>query len=119
MHGNLGRDTSPFMLIFVLINLFVLSNVEHKEQRFMTLVFPIFALFWAYFVSAIYSMVPQNSYMLRSLFKCIIFVYVSVESFEQIRNHQSYHRGDKELYTMMHGRSNVLLDYSNYKDVDD
>lgn len=37
------------LLIFILSNLFVLSKIEHKEQRFMTQIFPLFAIYWAFF----------------------------------------------------------------------
>lgn len=45
-----GKNKSTFqsLLVFVVANLLILSKVEHKEQRFMTQIFPIFAIYWSF-----------------------------------------------------------------------
>ena len=54
-HGMLlcqrsGKVTTkvPYFLIFFASNLLVLSSVDHKEQRFMAQLFPLFGLFFAF-----------------------------------------------------------------------
>lgn len=42
-------SNAPCFLIFFASNLLVLSNVDHKEQRFMAQLFPLFGLFYAFF----------------------------------------------------------------------
>ena len=56
--------------------------------------------------------------MFKKLFKAIYLIYIIVECTISVQQHLGYHRGDKEMYTLMHGRSDLLLDYSNYPDLD-
>ena len=104
----------PFFVPFVVGNLYVLSSVGHKEQRFMTQLFPIFGIFWSYFFLKLSYLLPRTPFF-KWLIKAILIIYTIIESEEQLRNHQSYHRGDIEMYSLMHGsNSHILLDYTQY-----
>jgi hypothetical protein len=50
MNGQLpgNKNKIPSFLIFTITNLTVLSCVPHKESRFMAMIFPLFAVYWAF-----------------------------------------------------------------------
>jgi hypothetical protein len=47
----------------------------------MTLLFPVFAIFWAFFWSQVHEYMPQNI-ITKKIFKLILIVYAVVEGFE-------------------------------------
>jgi hypothetical protein len=55
IHGCLSinsvnkKKAFPFVFVFILANFITLSSIDHKEQRFMAMIFPYFAIFWAFF----------------------------------------------------------------------
>ena len=88
------------------------------------MIFPMFALFWGFFwtIFVQYSRKLDRAYTtsilnvkhesLAKLFiKMTIWVYISYELKEVIVNQINQNTGDKEVYNLFHGRSNVLLEY--------
>jgi len=43
------KNYFPYFFTFIIANLVTLSKIEHKEQRFMAMIFPLFAIFWGFF----------------------------------------------------------------------
>jgi hypothetical protein len=81
----------------------------------MTSIFPVLALQWAFF----WLKFQENSnWFFKKIFKVIYIIYIMIECITSIQQHNAYHRGDKEMYTLMHGRSEFLLDYSEYQDLE-
>jgi hypothetical protein len=77
----------------------------------MVPIFPIFAVFWTFFwinFYKIFTFVPKKVYTLVFGFYCFF------ELSEHVKHQLNVCTGDREIYTLMHGRSNVLLDYSDY-----
>ena len=68
----------PFFLVFIFCNLYVLSCVPHKEQRFMTSIFPIFGILWSFATLKISGLLPKNSFT-KWCFKVFLFVYAGLE----------------------------------------
>lgn len=80
----------------------------------MTSIFPVFALYWSFF----WLKFQQSNWVFGKLFKVIFIIYILVESIISIQQHNASNRGDKEMYTLLHGRSNLLLDYSDHPDIE-
>lgn len=48
------------------------------------------------------------------MFKIAFWVYLWAEVTEAVRNQLNQQRGDRELYTLFHGRSELLTDYDGF-----
>lgn len=94
-------------------NVYVLSLVGHKEQRFMSMIFPLFALYWGFFWA---QCVEYSSYF-KWLYKLTFWVYLMTEIKGSIQHTLNFHPGDREIYNLIGGRSNLLTtyDYSKYQ----
>lgn len=77
-HGkikNPGNKSSPYFLYFIIANLYVLSSVGHKEQRFMTAILPLFMVFWSFMMTEIVRIIP----FFKRVFKYIFLLYIIAE----------------------------------------
>ena len=50
----------------------------------------------------------------KGLYRIVFALYCFFELSEHVKGQLSMNSGDREIYNLMHGRSNVLLDYSDY-----
>jgi hypothetical protein len=67
--------------VYVVANLVILSLVEHKEQRFMSAIWPVCGLFWAFcWVS-----LADAFGVIKKIFSIIFAVYIFVEIFSTIQ----------------------------------
>ena len=78
----------------------------------MAPIFPILGLCWGYF----WRTACQQSSAVKHCFRYIFLAYVWVEVVMLVKDQQSYFAGDRELYSLLHGRSDLLLDYKNVSD---
>ena len=114
-----GLTTFPYFVPYIFFNIFVLTLVGHKEQRFMTSIFPLFAIFWAMFWVVLLRVFkstgqPRLIWLSRLIFKIAFLAYFWEEMFMTIKNQLNYHKGDKEIYTLLHGRSQLLTNYDTF-----
>ena len=95
----------------------------------MASIFPLFAIFWSFFWVVILrgfealhqKLTPSsNTFGLRQLGRLIYSIaflaYFFQEMFLTIKDQLNFHQGDKELYTLLHGRSSLLTDYSHFRE---
>lgn len=94
--------------MFSVATIWVLTGIPHKEQRFMTAIFPLFIIGWGYLSSEITRILP----ILKKVFKVIFIVYVLNEIKMTMKMQLNYSPGDKEIYNLLHNRSPILLEGS-------
>lgn len=70
--GESKPKTLPYFFIYIVTNIFILSNVGHKEQRFMTAIFPLFHVCWSFLIVKLIKIVPA----LKKIFRVIFLVYI-------------------------------------------
>lgn len=107
LNGRLPSVRFPFILVFIAANLLILSTVEHKEQRFMSSIFPFYALSWAFFWLKMAQLLP----FIKKSFKLIFVVYATAEILSTMKNQLNFNVGDKEIYTLLHDRSGEMGEY--------
>ena len=90
----------PFMLCFSVINLYALSNVSHKEMRFLSAIFPFFAISTSFFVMKISNGI-RNKTLKVIVMKCFLLYWIAKECKQLIPQF----RVDKDIYTYLHGRN--------------
>jgi hypothetical protein len=64
----------PFMLCFTLMTLYALSNVSHKEIRFMSAMFPLYGISTGLLVMKLSNLVPTK--LGKMVFMRIVIFYV-------------------------------------------
>ena len=98
----------PFLLVFTISTQYSLSLVSHKEQRFMSSLFPIIAVMAG---NGFLHLGNQGDKYYRYYFiRWILLVYIVKETMHFIPQFSS----DKLLYTLFHDRSPLALDLSAY-----
>jgi hypothetical protein len=97
----------PAFALFSISTIMVLTGIAHKEQRFMTAIFPLFIISWAYLWTNIIHMLP----FVKKVFKIVFMIYVASEIKMTLKMQLNYSPGDKEIYNLLHDRSSLLLDY--------
>lgn len=65
---------------------------------------------WSYLIVEIVRIIPIFKY----IFKYVFMVYIVMEIAYTAKIQLNYNTGDVELYNLLHGRSQLLLDYSDY-----
>lgn len=85
----------------------------------MTPIFPLFGIFWSMFWLVFLRVFQScNKPILKSvsrlIFQIAFLVYFWEEMFMTVKNQLNYHKGDKEIYTLLHGRSNLLTNYDQF-----
>ena len=65
----------PAFAIFSISTLLVLTGIAHKEQRFMTAIFPLFIISWAYLWTQITEMLPY----VKKVFKIVFLIFIASE----------------------------------------
>lgn len=78
----------------------------------MTAIFPLFHVCWSFLVVQLIKIVPA----LKKIFRVVFLVYIVHEILITIKFQLNYNTGDVELYNLLHGRSSILYDYSDYID---
>ena len=76
----------------------------------MTAILPLFYVSWSFMIIQIVRIVP----IFKKIFKYIFFMYIGHEVAYTLRFQLNYNTGDIEIYNLLHGRSPILLDYSEY-----
>ena len=115
------------MLCFSLITLLALSNVSHKEERFMSAIFPQFAITFSFFIMQLGSLIDRITGVLGvSDVKVLGFKPFKAASgivcrgffllliFKEIKQVVPQYITDKDIYTYLHGRNQNVLDYSSF-----
>ena len=90
----------PFMLCFSVITLYALSNVSHKEERFMSAIFPCFAISSSFFFMKVSNAI-RNKTLKVIVMKCFILFWI----FKECKQLIPQFRVDKDIYTYLHGRN--------------
>lgn len=76
----------------------------------MTGILPLFIVCWSFLVVEFVKIFP----FFKKIFKSIFIVYILHESTHIIYYQLTYNTGNIEIYNLLHGRSPLLLDYSDY-----
>lgn len=90
----------PYLFIFIVTNLAMLSLIEHKENRFMVMILPLFAIFWAFFAQLVIEFAKSLNTLsnkrheyLPNLAKMMIYIclwwYMYTEFEELSNNHMN------------------------------
>ena len=72
-------------------------------------------MFWLVFLRVFQSCnKPILTSFSRLIFQIAFLAYFWEEMFMTIKNQLNYHKGDKEIYTLLHGRSSLLTNYDQF-----
>ena len=108
--GSKHPNKQPYFFIYILTNIIILSTVGHKEQRFLTAILPLFHVCWAFLVVELVKIIPA----LKKVFRLIFMVYATHDFLITVKFQLNYNSGAIEIYNLLHGRSPLLTDYSQY-----
>ena len=72
---QVNRGELPSFALFTVASFLVLTGIPHKEQRFMTAIFPLFIISWGYLWSKITNILP----FVKKVFRIIFMIYVAKE----------------------------------------
>ena len=70
------------MLVFSIITLIALSHVSHKEERFMSAIFPLFAVSTSFFALKLYSAIPVKP--VKTVIMKILVLFWAFKEMKQI-----------------------------------
>lgn len=128
MHGCLSsdheqsRDRFPHLFIFIFANFMTLTSIDHKEQRFTAMIWPMFAIFWAFLWLTVLRLsrnvglrcgISNNLQRAVRLFIIVIhWIYITRELVGILKNNINHHLLDIEFYNLQPERSSYLFDYN-------
>ena len=98
---QMNNNKVPHFILFSIATIAVLTGIGHKEQRFMTAVFPLFLIGWGYLWVWVTKLVP----MVKKVFRLIFLYFMAIEIKMTMKHHLNKSPGDKEIYTLLHERS--------------
>ena len=129
--NQISKKKVPYLTIYLSTYLFIFSFVQHKEDRFLLSLFPIFFILSAYFITRIVQTHPilaKASFLIVVIYELVLSVpYYALDShlhapFYDLREldlhpTQLFHHSsdlDIQLYTLLHDQDQERADIVKY-----
>lgn len=115
-----GRPGAAFLAVFTIFNLLVFSVIEHKEQRFISVLLPLCGIYYA-FVWLLALQVERQLLgrlgvsvsLLKIVCKAFTIYYMSYEMLMMNNSLTNLTTGNNDMYGLLNGRSSSILgDYA-------
>ena len=120
--NQLGRKQQsgsfPFLTVFSMANFLAFSLIAHKEERFLSMVFPLFGvcfgLFWVSCLSLerrLFRSIKNPNFnfsVVKLLLNANLFYFTYNESLAMAKNYLESGSYDREVYNLLNGRSDIF-----------